>query len=191
VLEAAEGSGSLITARDALDQGREVLAVPGHPVDARAAGCNRLIRDGCTLIRSAEDVIEALAPALAAARSRRADYPGHRVDTAFAPPPKPGLSRLAEAAGRILSRPAAAGRLPPSPVAPSPVPPGPATRPEVEIRALHQQILERLSPSPLAEDQLIRDLDVPATRISSALLTLELDGRVERQAGGLLVRGCG
>jgi DNA processing protein len=60
VVEAAARSGSLITARDALDQGRDVLAVPGHPMDARAAGCNMLIRDGATLIRSAADVIEAI-----------------------------------------------------------------------------------------------------------------------------------
>jgi DNA processing protein len=60
VVEAAGKSGSLITARGALDQGREVLAVPGHPLDARAAGCNMLIRDGATLIRSVEDVVEAL-----------------------------------------------------------------------------------------------------------------------------------
>ena len=46
VVEAAARSGSLITARTALDQGREVLAVPGHPFDARAAGCNMLLRDG-------------------------------------------------------------------------------------------------------------------------------------------------
>ena len=60
VVEAAAKSGSLITARDALDQGREVLAVPGHPFDARASGCNMLIRDGAQLVRNAEDVIAAL-----------------------------------------------------------------------------------------------------------------------------------
>ena len=61
VVEAAAGSGSLITAGFALDQGREVMAVPGHPFDARASGCNRLIRDGALLVRGAEDVIAALA----------------------------------------------------------------------------------------------------------------------------------
>ena len=60
VIEAAADSGSLITARDALDQGREVLAVPGHPFDARSSGCNMLIRDGATLVRDVRDVIEAL-----------------------------------------------------------------------------------------------------------------------------------
>ena len=60
VVEAAAKSGSLITARDALDMGREVLAVPGHPMDARASGCNVLIREGATLIRDARDVVDAL-----------------------------------------------------------------------------------------------------------------------------------
>ncbi|NDV01778.1 DNA-processing protein DprA [Pseudoroseicyclus tamaricis] len=63
VVEAAAKSGSLITARAALDQGREVLAVPGHPLDSRASGCNMLLRDGATLVRRAEDVISALGPA--------------------------------------------------------------------------------------------------------------------------------
>lgn len=66
VVEAAAKSGSLSAARAALDQGREVLAVPGHPFDARSAGSNMLIRDGAVLVRSAGDVLEALAgPAVA------------------------------------------------------------------------------------------------------------------------------
>lgn len=60
VVEGASRSGSLITAKDALDQGREIMAIPGNPLDARAAGCNMLIRDGAVLVRSGADVIEAL-----------------------------------------------------------------------------------------------------------------------------------
>lgn len=63
VVEAAPRSGSLITARLAAEAGREVMAVPGSPLDPRAQGCNQLIRDGATLIQNAADVLEALAPA--------------------------------------------------------------------------------------------------------------------------------
>jgi len=62
VVEAAPRSGSLITARQAADYGRDVMAVPGSPLDPRAQGCNQLIRDGATLIQSAADVQEALGP---------------------------------------------------------------------------------------------------------------------------------
>ena len=57
VVEAAEKSGALVTARLALDAGREVLAVPGHPMDAWAAGTNALIKDGAGLVRDAADVL--------------------------------------------------------------------------------------------------------------------------------------
>lgn len=60
VVEGAIRSGSLITARDASDLGREVMAVPGSPMAPRAAGCNALIRDGATLVRSAQDIIHSL-----------------------------------------------------------------------------------------------------------------------------------
>lgn len=61
VVEAAPKSGSLITARLAGDYGRDVLAVPGSPLDQRAQGCNLLIREGATLIQNADDVLEAIA----------------------------------------------------------------------------------------------------------------------------------
>mgnify|MGYP000364810530 FL=1 len=154
VVEAAARSGSLITARAALDQGREVFAVPGHPFDARAGGCNMLIRDGATLVRGAEDVLEALAPV---------------ADTAT------------EAASETRGHPATAT----GPVATIPAPP-PETRTLAETAALHTQILDRLGPSPVAEDQLIRDMAQPVHRLAPVLTDLEMQGRIRRQAGGLL-----
>ena len=91
VVEAAARSGSLITARDALDQGREVLAVPGSPLDARTSGCNMLIRDGAVLVRNAQDVIEALtpmaAPLVASAANRRPISPSPIAMLPEAEPP--------------------------------------------------------------------------------------------------------
>jgi DNA processing protein len=62
VIEAAPRSGSLITARRAGDYGREVMAVPGSPLDPRAQGCNLLIREGATLVQTVDDVMEAVGP---------------------------------------------------------------------------------------------------------------------------------
>ena len=63
VAVAVAKSSTFITTRQALEQGREVLAVPGHPMDARAAGCNVLIRDGACLVRSVDDILQAIYPA--------------------------------------------------------------------------------------------------------------------------------
>jgi DNA processing protein len=74
VVEAAPRSGSLITARLAAEAGREVMAVPGSPLDPRAQGCNQLIRDGATLIQNASDVVEAISVPASAVRATPAPY---------------------------------------------------------------------------------------------------------------------
>lgn len=101
VVEASAKSGSLITARDAADQGRDVLAVPGHPMDARAAGANMLIRDGATLIRNTHDALE----------SFRQDAPPLQQPRALSAPrrapPRPGKPPATDPSalhGRILDR---------------------------------------------------------------------------------------
>ncbi|MGB5863529.1 MAG: DNA-processing protein DprA [Sulfitobacter sp.] len=146
VVEAAAKSGSLITARDALDQGRDVLAVPGHPFDARASGGNMLIRDGATLVRNAADIIEALAQM-------------HEEDTQL-PLEIPQAPKKTAKPRRTLR----------------------------ETASLHLSILQRLGPSPVAEDQLIRDLQVPSAAMAPALVELEMDGKVTRTAGGMISR---
>ncbi len=74
VVEAAPKSGSLITARLAGEAGREVMAVPGSPLDPRAQGCNQLIREGATLVQNAADVVEAIRPIDSRVRSGGVDY---------------------------------------------------------------------------------------------------------------------
>ncbi len=104
VVEAATKSGSLITARNALDQGREVLAVPGHPFDARATGCNILIRDGATLIRGAKDVLEAIAAS-----------PPAKPEPSKPSPPEPVPGRPPAPGGPLPLATAILDRLGPSP----------------------------------------------------------------------------
>jgi DNA processing protein len=74
VIEAARRSGTLITARTAGEQGRDVFAVPGHPLDPRAEGTNQLLKNGATIALSAEDVIEVLGPQMRRFEAPRATY---------------------------------------------------------------------------------------------------------------------
>nr|WP_052245539.1 DNA-processing protein DprA [Halocynthiibacter namhaensis] len=150
VVEAALKSGSMITAKNALDQGRDVLAVPGHPIDMRASGCNALIRDGATLIRNVDDILTAL-PQLQDQPTPAAEL----IDT---------VSDLDHSSPR--KRP-------------------PRKRP-AEVAELHNQILNTLTTAPLAETQLMEDLNVTLPDLDLLLTRLEIDGRIERKTGGVL-----
>ncbi|MEM7729593.1 MAG: DNA-processing protein DprA [Pseudomonadota bacterium] len=86
VIEAAERSGTLITARYAAEQNREVMAAPGSPLDPRTKGCNRLIRDGAALIESASDVLDVLEDARSDAMTHSLFDPARPYDgAAFEP----------------------------------------------------------------------------------------------------------
>jgi DNA processing protein len=87
VVEAAARSGSLITARFALDQGREVFAVPGSPLDPRCRGTNDLIRNGATLTESVDDILPQLPGAIAGSASGREASP---TTPSWAPAPAVG-----------------------------------------------------------------------------------------------------
>lgn len=94
VVEATPGSGSLITARIALEAGREVMAVPGHPRDPRARGCNALIRDGATLVEESAHilaVLEPFAPAAPRARRRAGVAPPESFLPLESAPPRPHM----------------------------------------------------------------------------------------------------
>jgi DNA processing protein len=158
VVEAAIRSGSLITARNALDQGREVLAVPGHPLDPRSAGGNMLIRDGAILIRTGDDVAEALGP-----------LPALAPPTASAPPPAPAPTPVHQMQRQHSV-------------------PGPATTDDrgADAQRIRDRVMNTLGGAPLSRDQLARDLDLPPARIEDALVLLEIDGRITRGPGGLI-----
>ena len=148
VVEAAARSGSLITARFALEQGREVFAVPGSPLDPRARGCNDLLRHGATLTETAADVLAQLAPQLRGAEPFR---------------PIPSIA------------------IPVTPCSPSVG----AVEPVGNEDGL-ELILERLGPTPVAVDELVRQCQMSAAAVATLLLELELAGRVERHPGNLV-----
>jgi DNA processing protein len=176
VVEAAAKSGSLITARGALDQGRDVLAVPGHPFDARASGCNMLLRDGATLVRSAQDVLENLGsyltPELPLVEGTIAQDPTRLAK------PKSAVPEQSDSSAANVNSPQ-----PPKP--PAAAKPNSALR---QVAALHQRILDRLGPSPISENELLRDLECATKEAVPVLTELELKGSIRRAPGGMVSR---
>ncbi|MFN7322137.1 MAG: DNA-processing protein DprA [Methylobacterium sp.] len=165
VVEAARRSGSLITARFANEQGREVFAVPGSPFDPRAEGPNDLIRDGAMLVANARDVIAALTP--------RDGLPS-RLPGIFSEPLEDDEGLFEEWAEDAD----AAGEDSDASFGQAPVPP--------EHR--RTALLGALSASPIEIDALIRQLGISLAELQGLLFELELEGLLQRHPGNRVSR---
>lgn len=143
VVEAAAQSGSLITARQAAEQGRDVFAIPGSIHAALAKGCHLLIREGAKLVDTAADVLEALVS------SPLVDWNAHHQT----------MSISSTGAGRGSA-----------------------------AHDADADLLAALGHDPIEPDMLLAELGIGAAALSSRLLMLELDGKVERLPGGRVQR---
>jgi DNA processing protein len=161
IVEAAPQSGSLITARLGLEQGREVMAVPGSPLDPRHRGTNRLLREGAALVENAGDVLDQLAACRPAVRCTRQPAP-------LAADPQARVN-----GPRALS-----------PTVPPGYPPAlGASRDARGTQSIEHRLRRCLGADPVLVDELVRQCEASVTVIQAALLDLELDGRLERHPG--------
>jgi DNA processing protein len=166
VVEAARRSGSLITARFALELGREVFAVPGSALDPRAEGTNDLIRGGATLCASAEHVAAVLQPLIrrGEAGTEQGLYRDGAQDAYGEAGPLweeldlPGLVSVERAPEAAIEQTASAE-------------PGSDT----------DVILALLGTAPVAVDDLARQAELPVRNVQRVLVELELEGHVDRQ----------
>jgi DNA processing protein len=177
VVEAARGSGSLITARFALDQNRQVFAVPGSPLDPRAEGTNDLLKQGASICTGPDDVLTALEPIRSsdlAALSETGAESGeplwgeqalYGVDPETTPRTRPG-----DEFDDVSGAPYKTGD---------------------EAGAARDRIIALLGPSPITLDELARAAETSARAVRVALLELELAGRVEYSGDRVALRAPG
>ena len=168
VVEAARGSGSLITARFAAEQNREVFAAPGSPLDPRAEGTNDLLREGAAICARVEDVLAIVDPLRA--RDPFADF---REDTADVSEPLWGEQPLLGVDPGAIPRTKAGQELDEASA--------PAFDPGEE--AALRQIEDLLGPSPISIDELSRVAEIDIRRVRMAVVELDLAGRIEYSGG--------
>jgi DNA processing protein len=182
VIEASRGSGSLITAKYAADEGREIFAVPGPPLDPRAEGTNGLLRDGATLCTRAEDVLNVLLPMVG---SGEPTLPLFREEEGRGAP-EPLWDEF-DLLYEVTVPTTVAGLSFDEPVRSAPAPaPAQTARAASREPVLRVQVESLLGPSPVALDDLVRASGAPVAEVRSALLDLELEGRLERHGGGMV-----
>jgi len=174
VIEAALRSGSLISARFAAEQGREVMAVPGSPMDPRARGSNQLLRDGAHLVETADDVLRILADAARTISHRPAPRglaDGAQPDTVgdlF----DDGPDREACCPGQDICDPENGV--------------GDASAPGTGVCEDDpvERVATLLSPTPVSADTLARHAGLPAGLLNAVLMELEMCGRLARLPDG-------
>lgn len=149
VVEAGLKSGSLITARFAAEQGREVFAMPGSPLDPRCHGTNRLIKDGAKMIETIDDILEEFS----------------ELRTRFS---EVGILREPEVEEFV------------APVSKMPD--------DAEIKKIRQEILSKLSATPITIEEIITAMQVPARFINIALVQLELADKIEINVGKVTLK---
>ncbi|MGI9434827.1 MAG: DNA-processing protein DprA [Geminicoccaceae bacterium] len=165
VVEAAPKSGSLITARMAGEQGRDVMAVPGSPLDPRHRGTNQLLRDGAGLVETAEDVKACLnvtglkhTPGSLLTKPGQQEN-GFRRESEVKPCTGGGVSLLPNLSAPTILAPSPSGE------------------------TLVSRVCEKLGTEPLLVDELIRQCHANSAEMQHTLLELELDGRIQRHPG--------
>lgn len=173
VVEAGIQSGSLITARLAAEQGREVFAIPGSIHNPMARGCHRLLRQGAKLVESGQDIVEELGPMA----GRLADVLRERLDREAAlegVDPAPNIQSPAASSGDS----SAASEQPGADAL-------------IEADEDYRQLWSKLGHDPQPVDRLVASSGLSAAAVSSMLLMLELQGKVEAHPGGAYSRAAG
>lgn len=161
VVEAPPGSGSLITARNAAEQGREVFAVPGHAGDRNALGPHSLLREGAKLVETVDDIVAELDLPAEVRRMSRPDIDAQAPAPTSPAPMQPSRSEAAEAT--------------PSPTT--------VTAPRPNLKESERNVLASLSPEGSFVDEVAMVCRMPVSEALSTLTMLELKGLAKQFSG--------
>jgi DNA processing protein len=174
VVEAARGSGSLITAQFALEQNRQIFAVPGSPLDPRAQGTNDLLKQGASICTNADDVLTALEPVRSDTMSFMREASGEPGEPLWGEQALYGVDPQSTPRTRVGDEFDDASGAPYS------------TADEAEVA--RERIVALLGPSPITLDELVRAAEASARTVRVALLELEVAGRVEYSGDRIALR---